>query len=582
MNRNWLLCVLVALVGCNEAGEGEFVTPVEFVEVIPGEMEVIASPGEPVTIQYIARITRKDGSTEDMTEVGWESSNLSLGTFDEEAFGKFLTTDATGGVTIIRATYLGVTGEAVLTVDYHQTITGSNAPEGADELFAEDPEIDSDDAPRMIYPYDQVRIPRNTSQVNFMIEAGEVCNLFHLRFTSATTQVDVYTTDVSYIPDDAAWNSIAANNAGAETLVELTGIGYHLEGDTPVADSAPLAADETVTMHISRLDAEGSIYYWAATNTGVYRIEYGEAEAQSYYGQTNYQHCVSCHALSPDGTMMAVTYDGHDAFMGLVMMDDPTNDDIAPIAWEDEITGNFKTFSPDSKRLLVTYDGQLSLYDTETGLWLSDVDLELPATQPSWSPDGDKIAVVLVEGGFRGDYHFNESAIALLDVDEDGNISTEPEVIVPSEVGSTNYYPAFSPEGDWIAFNRSWNSGTESNSFDSYDDLSATLFVVSVDGNKLYELENANGISPEDGEEGWTNSWPGWAPLPDADIAWITFSSKRNYGFYNEDNHPQIWVTGFDIDAAGEEDCDDPSSPPFWLPFQDPDTNNHIPQWGPG
>jgi len=582
LSRIWLVCALFALAGCNETGEGEFITPVESVEVVPDEMEVVASPGAPVTIQYIARVTRKDGSVEDLTDVGWESSNLSLGAFDPEAPGLFLTTDATGGISIIRATYLGVTGEASLTVDFHQTITGSDAPEGAAELFEEDPETGSEDAPRVIYPYDQVRIPRNTPQVNFMIEAGEVCTLFHLRFTSATTQVDVYTTDVSYIPDDTAWNSIAANNAGAETLVELTGIAYHMDGDTPVADSAPIAADETITMHISRLDAEGSIYYWAATNTGVYRIEYGEAEAQSYYGVANYGHCVSCHALSPDGTMMAVTYDGHDAYMGLVMMDDPTNDDIAPIAWEDEITGNFKTFSPDSSRLLVTYEGILSLYDTATGEWLSDIELELPATQPNWSPRGDKIAVVLVEGGFRGDYYFNESAIALLDVDEEGNISDEPTIIVQTEADTTNYYPAFSPEGDWIAFNRSWNSGADGSSFDSYDDVSATLFVVSTDGETLYELEAANGISPENGEEGFTNSWPGWAPLPDADIAWLTFSSKRDYGFYNEDNHPQIWVTGFDILAAGEEDCEDPSSPPFWLPYQDPDTNNHIPQWGPG
>lgn len=579
-----LMFALACAVGCEEKTDGDFNSPVELVEVVPAEQSVEVSPGTPQSIQYMAHITREDGTEQDLAEVSWTSSNLSLGVFDDA--GVFLTTDTTGGQTIIRATYLGVTGEALLTVNYTQEIVEGDAPEGAADLFAADAVEGSADAPTIIYPYDQVRIPRNTPQITFMVESGEVCNLFQYHFSTATTQVFVYTTDVSWVPEDTAWNAIAANNGGSDTMLELSCVEYHMDGSTPVADSDVLAATAPVTLRVSRLDAAGSIYYWSASNEGIYRILYGGSQAQAYYGLTSYGHCVSCHAVSPDGTMLSVTYDGENAVLGLLAMDEPTNDDAAPIAYDDGVHGNFKSFSPDSSQLVVTYDGVLHVYDTATGEFLYSVELDQPVTQPNWSPNGDKLVVVLIEEDlYRRDTAFSEGAIALLDVDEDGIIGTEPTILVPGEDFANNYYPAFSPDGNWIAFNKSWDAGQQLATFDSYDDPSATLFVISVDGEKTYELAAANGylsdeMTPEDEV---TNSWPGWAPLPDADIAWIAFSSKRDYGFVTsiDDNRPQIWVTGFDLEAAEDGKTEDPSSPPFWLPYQDWESNNHIAIWGP-
>jgi hypothetical protein len=64
---------------------------------------------------------------------------------------------------------------------------------------------------------------------------------------------------------------------------------------------------------------------------------------------------------------------------------------------------------------------------------------------------------------------------------------------------------------------------------------------------------------------------------------WFTFSSRRPMGLrppaLDAEGLPvaQIWMASFDpaSAAAGE----DPSTAAFWLPFQEPDSGNHIAQW---
>ena len=570
-----LLAGTVLLEACPGGSDGTFISPVESVEVFPANMTVTCSPGEPAEVEFLARVTRKNGDVDETALAAWETTNLALGAIDE--VGGYISTDQMGGITIIRASFLGVTGETEMTVIYSATEIDESLPEGVDELFTGDADVGAEDAPTLLYPLDGVRIPRNTAGITFMWDAGPTANLYRLRFRSLVTHIDVITDQVSWEAEESVWRAIANGNAGSATTVELAGLAYSMDGDTPVADSAVLEPEAPSTMHVSRLDASGSIYYWSTTNVGVYRIIFGNDHPEAFYGNNNYGHCVSCHVLSPDGTQMAVTYEGAQAKLGLVSVDDPANPDTTIIANEDEVLGNFKTFSPDGTKLLVSHSGKLAMIDAVAGEWMYDIVLDEQATMPSWSPSGDRIAVVLVDPeDFDYDYHFIEGQIALLYVDGDGNIDTEPDIIVPREAGVNHYYPAFSPDGDWIAYNRSLNDAQDWESWDSYDDPSAQVRIISSDGSVSFELPAANA----DGR--LTNSWPGWAPLPDADVAWLTFSSKRDYGFLNvlENNRPQIWVAAFDLEVALSGNGEDPSSPPFWLPYQNVETNNHIAAWG--
>ena len=65
-------------------------------------------------------------------------------------------------------------------------------------------------------------------------------------------------------------------------------------------------------------------------------------------------------------------------------------------------------------------------------------------------------------------------------------------------------------------------------------------------------------------------------PAPDDDVLWLAFSSKRSYAI-DPGTKPQVWVSA--IDPAKILDGEDPSSPAFWLPAQNPDTDNHASIW---
>ena len=88
----------------------------------------------------------------------------------------------------------------------------------------------------------------------------------------------------------------------------------------------------------------------------------------NYLGGTGHK-CVACHVLSPDGTKMAVTFDG------------PT----APAPWSTWSTKtpiidatnhfhwNFAAFTPDGAKLLGSFDGTLTPYDATSGASLTTV-----------------------------------------------------------------------------------------------------------------------------------------------------------------------------------------------------------------
>jgi len=512
--------------------------------ISPEEATVLTGPVGGEAIDFVITATFADGTEEALDVVEWTLSNSSVGELDDD--GVFRPSYTNGGDTWVSARLDELEAQATVRVIYEDTIQSDSSVDA--DAFGE-PEgapLALDEAWR--YPEDGVNIPRNTPSVAF--QWSEVLpegtpEGWWLRFESDFTDLSVYTSAHSWTADEDTWQTIAATNAGGSVTITLTA----LMPDGGVLEVEPL------TVQVNRFDARGSILYWSTSILGFKEIVYGE-EAVDFFTEEDAGGCTGCHTIQ--GDRLVFTYGGYDGAMGVL---DLETGELLEAATDDPFLGYFKSFSPDGELLLAVYRGDLLLYDGQTLEYRWQVPLEPRATQVDWSPDGTRVALVLPRV-LSTDMQFSGGTIAVMNHLGDGQFS-EPVILFGSEPGQNAYYPAWSPDGEWIAFNVSTG--------DAYDDEDAELMLIRAEpGAEAIALKKANSKGK------LTNSWPRWGPLPDDDIFWLTFASRRAYGEITQDE-PQIWVAA--VDPSRADEGKDPSWPAFWLPSQDTTQNNHLPYW---
>jgi hypothetical protein len=298
------------------------------------------------------------------------------------------------------------------------------------------------------------------------------------------------------------------------------------------------------------------------------------------------------------------------------------------VPWESGQPAGFQTFSPDHTLYLGSSGdgsgtGPYSM--TSQGLpngffvWNGDTAAGMspaPAamvgqrpTMPDWSADGK--TVVYVIGDHIGDAsHTDDDHVyggSLWTLPHLGQgVFGSPSVLLQSG-GENNYYPSYSPDGNFIVFNRvTMQSSTSAAANDSFSNPNARVFVLPIGANASptpIDCTALNDTGP------LSNSWPRWSPFIQTykgnRLLWVTFSSTRDYGLkiqnsvggktqcypietidnpgfspFSNCKQPQIWMAAINLTKAGEFTTPgDPSFPAFWLPFQDPTTHNHTAQW---
>ena len=513
----------------------------------PAQATIASGPAEDGTVAFTVTATFDDGTEGPLDLVSWSLSNDSAGSID--ATGLFTATAENGAFTTVTATHNGITADAELVVVYEETIDEGSGMEAT--VF--------DGAPTgtiaWLYPEDGVSLPRNIPSLSFVWEDLAGAEGYRLSFTTGTTAVTVLTSDHMWTAEAERWVAIAATNAGGEVAIDVRALV-----------GGVLYAAPTRTVHVNRLDAQGSIYYWSTTDRGIVKVPIAASEGELFYApETNSESCVACHTVR--GDRMGVTYQTEVGLIKSIGIADISGGQVTELGGRD-VDGSFNTLNPAGTRMISTTDsGTLNFWNATTGELVGPIDSGgIKLNHPDWSPEGTMLAAISsVEQ--LGDGQFSDGALVVATIDDDGNLGPITTLYDPPPGrGKPNvFYPAFSPDGLWIAFNYGDSA--------SYDNETAQLYVISVDGGTPIALTAANY------GENLTNSWPHWGPQPDDDVYWLTFSSKRAYADIVTDGRPQIWVAAFDPELATSGL--DPSSPAFWLPNQDIETSNHSTFWGP-
>ena len=550
---------LAFVIACGPS-RGDDQEPTTHIEITPADLQVTIVDGAAVTQPYTATLVTKDGDRSDVTgKVAFSLAHPAFGNWS----GPSLTITGSGaGPTRIVATDGVYSGETGLTVYVKGSRSDGTTPPGAGGMFDTATET-AGRAPMIAYPADGIVVPPNLGEFEIHWQDTQN-NLFEISLRNQYVDLRIYKQSsgpsfTSYTPNE--WLTLASPTE------PLTLSVAGLNTSTPAQKGTSMPQTVDVTNEI----VQGGMYYWTTRPTqGVYRYDMGTpniAPASFFMPGQQPTSCIGCHGLSKDGTKIAITLDSGDGRGTIYNVADyqvlvPFNTNAQ--YW------NFATFTPDTQKLVTLYHGQLSLRTTAGGTVISSIPSSpgKAATHPELSPDGTRLANVETTS-LLYDFQVSNGSIVTRTFDAATNTFGAIQTLVPDAPGASNYYPSWSPDGQWVLFTRTTGN--------SYNDQSAEIWVVKADGTKPpIKLARAN-IGT-----GLTNSWARWAPFQqsvgDANDAvfYFTFSTVRPFGIRSAGG-TQIWMSPF-FPALADAGSD-PSGVAFRMPFQRLDTANHIAQW---
>ncbi|HEU0032039.1 MAG TPA: hypothetical protein VFQ53_15505 [Kofleriaceae bacterium] len=561
--RALALCSLLVFGACGGSGDDGDEADAMLV-LDPPTTELLILNGTPATQAYTATLVFPDGHTRDVTAETVFTVDGAFGTFAGNT-----ASITTAGKTQVFGQRNDKVGTAQILARLKSTrVDDPTLPPNTPDLFGgpEDPTR----APTVVYPPVDVVMPRNLGdfETHWVDASGN--DVFEVSLHTEFADVRVYVRGGNGNPAAGPMPSFTAflaqewiSAVGLEENVQYQVRGIQLANPVSVGSAAPRL------VKLSNETMEGGLYYWAAASTngaeGIFRHDMAKPGQPAEEFMTTNQtagRCVACHVLSKDGTKMAITYDGGNQNGTLI--------DVATGTRQPDSTQwNFATFTPDGSKLLTVFNGVLSVRNSADQSVLTTMPASGIVSHPDLSPDGTRLVYVSRSPG--SDWDFTTGSLYTRTYDAVTNTFGAETPLVAD--GANNFYPSWSPDGQWILYNRA-DAGTS-----SYNNANASLYVVKSDGSlPPVQLAVANaGL-------GLTNSWGRWAPFQQTvganhdPIYWITVSSKRNFGVRLVGaGRPQIWMTPFFPGKASTSA--DPSVEAFRLPFQNIESNNHIAQW---
>lgn len=583
MARLALPLFILAIAGCgptNGRGGNPGMATVKSIDVTPADATIAVDNGAtPTPLGYTAVGHFSDGHTETLGDAVFtlDSSGQHLGNFSGAQFAASGNAAGTGHVI---AAARGATGMTGVTVTVHRVKLGPGVPADAPGKFGTP--VPGALSPMIDYPLDGAVMPSSVASPNVQWEGtAAVGDLFRVKLVAGGATLESIVANAagftwSWMPGIDDW-TLVTNSAGSKPVTVTVD---HWDAQSGAQAGNP------VKLSLVTADVGGAIYYWDLSEGKMQRIDAsGRALAISNPPPSPSDannHCVACHVVSRDGRFLASELWGGSLSGAVFDLSNPavsTGNPAPTMTPLNSYVSLFSTFNPSATRLMINPGTSLSLVDPKTGAAVPTTGTPLPtkAAHPSWSPDGTLVAFINnIDGTWAVDYTTGDLQVLPAGA---GDSFGAPMTLVASSTGNPAFkapsWPSFTPDSQWIGFGAGTNSrGRNSVGMPPTEVVyPGALFLVSRNGGAPTQLDTACG--------GALNCYlPNFSPYDAGGRFWLVFYSLRDYGNTQVGTkgtkRRQMWVTAVDKSKLGSGD---PSSVPYWLPFQDPKTENMSAFW---
>jgi hypothetical protein len=421
-----------------------------------------------------------------------------------------------------------------------------------------------------------------------------------IEFAGGRPPLYAYRTEARYMPDNLTWEAIKTASSSSPATITVHGLDR---------DGNAISRTQAVHISTSQDRVDATILYrqvplpFQISTTYFKRLKWRMGDVASHDSppviMENLSTCASCHMATKDGSTIAMemNYKGDIGAHLVAKVDKEIALDKGDfMTWADfpkpellpKTRGLLAKISPDGSYMVSTVNelafaavtnetgisqlffptygalGWYSIESREFALLPGASDTDYVQTDPSWSWDGKEIA--FSRAPTKYEYHEDITRIHTRFEDENihelnakypiqFNIYTVPfnkgmggkatPLKGASHNGMSNYFPRFSPDGEWIVFTQS-KSGIMLQP-------DSELYIVPAEGGTPRKMNCNRAV---------LNSWHSFSP----NGKWLVFSSKVNSPF------TEIFLTH--IDENGMD------SPPVLLSrFSDDEYAANLPEF---
>lgn len=548
--------------GENGGSNGQFTeSPVESIRIEPADAVIVVDNGVIPAATDFTIIGLKADGTEEPISGTWQFTRPDVATTNNA--GDVTATGLLGGKGTLTASYDGMSATADVTVQLVFVDDPLSLDPAIKDLF--DTATVDDGSLNILYPYDRTVFPRGLTGPIVQWNGGADGDIYRLHVESDTFEFTSY----ANVPNPSRYTFPSIPADIFKLLVGST--DGQVKMDLQRYDGTTAYKAKSQTWTVAPANLAGTIYYWEINQGNVVRLKVGAAAPENFIQKPPGVQCVACHSVSANGSTLVAGFHGGYSPWGTF-----NTQDGASMYATDSASG-FEAISPDGQFIIYGQSNNTNTMTLSPSTMLSTLAVLTPPVgapaHPAWSTNGSKIAYgVRTDGNWLD---FNNAGLYVADIDAAApSISNQIEIVPNADPTlRVNTYPTFSPDSNWIAFQRSNTARTRA--------ALGEVWLTSDDGTAVLPMPELNGTNYLPAPQNQASYQPTFLPVAVGGYFWVVFESERTYGNFLTDTNPasrrkQLWVAAINANPMPGED---PSHPAIWLPGQELGNQNMRGAW---